>query len=95
MSDAMARKVKDAEGITWSCEQAFAGLSDERASEAAARRVADGDGIAVVCTPSGGAQSVRVTLPEDWETALEEDALLREIHAAQAASGENPSVTAG
>lgn len=33
----------------------------------------------VVCTPSGGAKSVRVELPGDWEKGLSDEALLRAI----------------
>jgi len=73
------REVTDDEGTTWSCVQAFAGLSDDAAAQEAAERAADGDGkLAVVCTPSGGAQSVRVELAPDWE-ALPDDRLLAAI----------------
>ena len=74
------REVTDDEGTTWSCLQAFAGLGDGEAAQAAAERAAEGDGkVAVVCTPSGGAQSVRVELPSDWETGVDDAALLGAI----------------
>jgi hypothetical protein len=74
------REVQDADGVTWKCVQAFAGLSDAAAAKDAART---GQGrLQVVCTPSGGARSVRVELPERWEK-LEDAKLLAAIHAAQ------------
>lgn len=62
----MPRDVTDADGIAWTCIQAFAGLGNDPAKREAARVDAAGD-VAVVCTPSGGARSVRLTLPPDWE----------------------------
>ena len=61
----MTREVTDAEGTAWTCIQAFAGLgNDPEKTEAA--RVEGADLVNVVCTPSGGAQSVRLELPLDW-----------------------------
>jgi hypothetical protein len=34
------------------------------------------DAFQVVCTPSGGAQSVRIELPGDWEQKISEEQLL-------------------
>ena len=77
------REVTDDEGTTWSCVQAFAGLGDSDAAQEAAERAAEGDGtVAVVCTPRGGAQSVRVSLPTDWEE-MPEPELLAAIAAAR------------
>ena len=68
----MAREVTDADGIAWSCIQAFAGLeNDPRKAEAA--RVGDSDRYRVICTPSGGAQSVQLELPPNWEAMPDED----------------------
>ena len=77
----MAREVTDGDGTAWSCVEAYAGLSEDGKSDAA--RVEGTDRYRVVCTPSGGARSVRVELPEHWEK-LEEAKLLAAIHAAQA-----------
>jgi hypothetical protein len=66
--------------VTWKCVQAFAGLSDAAAAKDAART--DGGKLQVVCTPSGGARSVRVELPEGWKQ-LPDERLLAAIHAAQ------------
>jgi hypothetical protein len=75
----MAREITDGEGVTWSCIQAFAGLGNDPEKADAARVEGHEDLVHVVCTPSGGAQSVRLELAEDWESDLADDALLKEI----------------
>jgi hypothetical protein len=35
----------------------------------------------VVCTPSGGAQSVRIALPGDWEKKISDEQLVDRIRA--------------
>lgn len=79
----MPREVTDGEGTTWSCVEAYAGLSEEGKSGAA--RVEGTDRYRVVCTPSGGAQSVNLELPGGWDEGLSDGELLREI---QRAAGE-------
>jgi hypothetical protein len=74
----MAREVTDPDGIAWSCIQAFAGLGNDPEKESAAR-VKGSDRLRVVCTPSGGAASVRLELPDGWDS-MSDDALLRAIH---------------
>ena len=76
----MAREVTDGEGTTWSCVEAYAGLSEEGKSDAA--RVEGTDRYRVVCTPSGGAQSVELELPGGWDEGLSDEELVREIEAA-------------
>ncbi|MFL5357534.1 hypothetical protein [Archangium sp.] len=76
----MPREVKDSDGITWSCIQAFAGLGKDSEKTEAARVDGARNHFHVVCTPSGGAKSVRVELPGDWEKGLPDEALLRAIH---------------
>ena len=63
----MAREISDPEGITWTCIQAFAGLGNEPQKAEAARVAGTPDRVDVVCTPSGGAKSVRLELPGLWE----------------------------
>lgn len=75
----MPREVSDAEGITWTCIQAFAGLGNDPEKADAARVEGTGDQVHVVCTPSGGAKSVRLELIKDWETSLSDDDLLQAI----------------
>ncbi|HST95102.1 MAG TPA: hypothetical protein VLJ78_10030 [Microvirga sp.] len=80
----MAREITDAEGTTWSCIQAFAGLGNDPEKADAARVEGAGDRLQVVCTPSGGARSLRLELPEDWEKRLSDEDLLRAIRAGAA-----------
>lgn len=75
----MPREVIDGEGITWTCVRAYAGLSKGNENADAAKVDGTDDRFRVVCTPSGGAQSVRLELPGDWEEALSDEDLLREI----------------
>ncbi len=79
----MSREVTDAEGITWSCIQAYTGLSDGAENQAAAQVNGSEDAYWVVCTPSGGAKSVRLKLQGEWETSYSDEALLDEIKAQQ------------
>lgn len=77
------REVQDAENITWTCVQAFAGTSGEAAAEAAERAESPEGKVPVVCTPSGGKQSVRLKLPKGWAGKLSGEDLLKAIEAAQ------------
>lgn len=58
------REVIDAEQTKWSCVEA-----------STARPADDEDAVTVVCTPSGGAQSVRVRLAPHWAELSEDDLL--------------------
>ncbi len=75
----MPREVRDAEGTTWTCTQAYAGLSNDAERQEAARVDGTEDRFHVVCTPSGGAQSVRLELRGGWEESLSDEELAREI----------------
>jgi hypothetical protein len=83
----MARDVQDADGVTWACVQALAGVAQSAATTAAAHVAGTEDCYYVVCTPSGGARSVRLQLPAAWETALDDDALLAAIAAQREQDG--------
>lgn len=72
----MPREVTDAEGIKWTCIQAFAGLGKGAEKTEAARVEGTAHHLHVVCTPSGSAKSVRLELPEDWEKGLSDESLL-------------------
>ncbi len=74
----MPREITDEDGITWSCIQAFAGLANAPEKTDAAR-VGNSDRLRVVCTPSGGAGSVRLELPKGWEAGMPDCDLLQEI----------------
>ncbi|MDB4949076.1 MAG: hypothetical protein JWM27_1725 [Gemmatimonadetes bacterium] len=75
----MAREVTDDEGIVWTCTQAYAGLGEHATMEAAAEIEGAPGKYRVVCTPSGGTQSVELELPGDWEKALADGDLLAGI----------------
>ncbi|MGO4525071.1 hypothetical protein AB4097_09435 [Microvirga sp. 2MCAF35] len=77
----MPREVTDPEGITWTCIQAFSGLGKDPEKAEAARVDGKDDVYKVVCTPSGGAQSVRIELPGDWERNVSDEQLLDMIQA--------------
>lgn len=77
----MTREVTDAQGITWKCVQAYSGLSDGTENQAAAQVNGQDDKYWVICTPSGGAKSVRLELEGEWETSYSDEALLREVEA--------------
>ena len=77
----MEREVKDTDGITWTCVQAYTGLSDGIQDQNAAQVKGTEDTYWVVCTPSGGAKSVRLKLQGEWETSYSDEALLSEIEA--------------
>jgi hypothetical protein len=83
----MPREVKDSDGITWTCIQAFAGLGKDPEKTEAARVDDSKNRFHVVCTPSGGAKSVRVELPGNWEKSLSDEELLRAINAQQKQDG--------
>ena len=87
----MPRDVTDTDGNTWSCIQAFAGLggaAEKRAERMGAARVEGAaDRVHVVCTPSGGAHSVRLALPGGWESALSDAEVLEGIRTELATDG--------
>ena len=77
------RDVRDAEGTTWTCVQALSSAAGP-AAEDAAEQLADAEGaVAVVATPGGGAQSVRLELPKGWAESASDDDLLGAIAAAR------------
>jgi hypothetical protein len=82
---AMPREVTDPDGIAWTCIQAFSGLGNDPEKRDAARVAGQSDLYDIVCTPSGGARSVRVQLPGDWETNLPDDRLVDAIRGQMAA----------
>lgn len=85
----MHREVTDSDNTTWTCVPAYAGLGTEGPAAALVERAVDaGKPIPVVCTPSGGAQSVRLSLPGDWHAAMSDDDLLAAIVAGRAERGE-------
>lgn len=78
----MPREITGKDGVTWSCIQAFAGLGNDAAKAEAARVEGAADRYHVVCTPSGGARSVRLELPGGWEQDWRDEDILAAIEAA-------------
>lgn len=72
------REVRDKENVQWKCIQAFAGTNGKAAKEAT-ELAADGNNVEVICTPSGGAQTVRLKLRTDWAETLSDEDLLNKI----------------
>ncbi|MDO6388826.1 hypothetical protein Q4E40_01720 [Pontibacter sp. BT731] len=77
------REVTDSENTTWTCVQAYGTLSKENADKAAELTEDTNGEVTVVCTPSGGAQTVRLQLPKDWLEALSDDELASKISVAK------------
>ena len=73
----MPREVTDGDGVTWSCVQAYAGISGDNAE--AAKVEGSDDLYRVVCTPSGGAQSVEVELPGGWDEGMSDEEIVSAI----------------
>ena len=72
----MPREITDSDGIIWTCIQAFSDLGKDPEKTEAARVDGKADAFQVVCTPSGGARSVRIELPGDWEQNTSNEELL-------------------
>ena len=73
------REVTDQENTNWVCVQAFGGLN-KAAAEEAADKVETKDGkVPVVCTPGGGAQTVRLQLSRDWLESCSDEQLIAAI----------------
>jgi hypothetical protein len=76
------REVQDAENVRWVCVQALAGVDGTAAERAVAHVESDAGTVTVVCTPSGGAQTVRLEVERGWEEAMTDESLLSAIDAA-------------
>ncbi|GGG44262.1 hypothetical protein [Hymenobacter glacieicola] len=77
------REVTDSHNTTWTCVQAYAGVETAATAEAVERSTAKEDGVTVVCTPSGGAQTVRLELTSNWQESLSDEELEQAIAAAR------------
>ncbi|MFT2011268.1 hypothetical protein ACMA1I_21535 [Pontibacter sp. 13R65] len=73
------REVTDQEKTTWTCVQAYAALGDK----AAELTESDQGTVTVVCTPGGGAQTVRIDVSSDWLQNLTDEELIDKITAGQ------------
>ncbi|SMB93481.1 conserved hypothetical protein [Hymenobacter roseosalivarius DSM 11622] len=76
------REITDQANTLWTCVQAYAGL-DSKTAEQATKLAETEDGIVtVVCTPSGGAQTVRLELDKSWLEEISDEALAAAIESA-------------
>jgi hypothetical protein len=73
------KEVTDADGITWTCVQAYDAITDKRVEEVAKRTEGNSKQVPIVCTPDGGAKSVRLQLPLNWMEQLPDEVLLKKI----------------
>lgn len=65
-----SREIQDSQNTRWQCVQAFTGITSKTADQAElVSRQSDGT-VEVVCTPSGGEQTVRLKLSSDWDSKL-------------------------
>jgi hypothetical protein len=83
------REVQDSENVKWQCVQAHAGITSKAAEEAAAKVQNESGNVTVVCTPSGGAQTVRLELQEDWNEQMSDEALIDMITKITSQRGDN------
>jgi len=81
------REVTDQENTQWVCVQAFGGLNKQAAEEAADKVETEDGKVPVVCTPSGGAQTVRLQLSRDWLESYSDEQLVTAIAGARSAAG--------
>ncbi|HEX8426148.1 hypothetical protein [Hymenobacter sp.] len=77
------REVTDQHHTTWTCVQAYAGVDSAASAEATKLSETDAGDVPVVCTPSGGAQTVRLELNKEWFDNLSDEELVDAIAAAQ------------
>jgi hypothetical protein len=73
------REVVDQDNIRWTCVQALSGVRKVSAEKAAQAAGVDDGHVEVVCTPSGGAQTVRLKLISSWDTDVSDEQLLDQI----------------
>lgn len=75
------REVQDQNNTRWQCVQAFAGI-ETKVTEKAAQKGETAEGnVTVICTPSGGAQTVRLEVSANWMEEMSNDELLKSIQA--------------
>ncbi|GAB2946375.1 hypothetical protein GCM10027048_09180 [Hymenobacter coalescens] len=77
------REVTDQHNTTWTCVQAYAAVESAATEQAVEKSETDEGNVPVVCTPSGGAQTVRLELAKNWLDELDDKALAEAIQAAQ------------
>ncbi|WP_100338773.1 hypothetical protein [Hymenobacter chitinivorans] len=77
------REVTTPDNTQWTCVQAYSAQDGDAADKAATLSQTEDGGVPVVCTPSGGAQTIRLELELDWLENLSDEELTQAIQAAQ------------
>lgn len=72
------REVTDNENTTWTCVQAYSGVINKSAEETPEVKNDNGT-VTVVCTPSGGAQTVRLELEPGWMEDVSDEDIVNKI----------------
>jgi len=86
------REVTDKENIKWTCVQAYSGSEGKIAEKAVELSEGNEGTVSVVCTPNGGAQTVRINLNKNWEDQLAEEDLLEAIKKQKDKTKSSPKV---
>jgi Na+-translocating ferredoxin:NAD+ oxidoreductase RnfC subunit len=76
------REITDKDNVRWTCVQAYSGTDGEISEKISELSENDEGEVPVVCTPSGGAKSVRLQVSKEWE-GLSDEELLSAIEAAK------------
>lgn len=71
------REVTDSENTRWTCMQAYS-MMQQKASENA-EALSETGNVTVVCTPGGGAKTVRLELQPNWEDEMNDEGLIEAI----------------
>ena len=78
-NDMKQRELTDQNGTRWTCVQAYGGPGSEKTEDTAGLTTDENNKVAVICTPTGGAKSVRLRLKENWISDVSEKELLQKI----------------
>ena len=73
------RQVQDDDNLIWDCVEALSRSSPEMGDKTKVNKNANAP-VTVVCTPSGGAQTVRLTVSPDCLQKLSDEKLLEKIN---------------
>jgi hypothetical protein len=71
-------EIETPDGTKWQCVQALEGLNGDLA-EKAEKITGGSENVTVVCTPSGGTQTVRVQLHKNWRESMTDEDLAQAI----------------
>lgn len=75
------REVQTPDGTRWQCVEAMINNAEQNDNKTPGHNVPDR--VTVVCTPSGGEQTVRIELQKDWMNAVPDEELVKSINEAK------------